>query len=194
MTIQADRPQLRDTAKTFSFDLDGRPLRVAVRGDFARQDFQVELAGRTLSVRLLGKPVGGLLRLLVDNRPIIARIIRDTPEMIVLSVRDVTIALRKMTLSRTVRPLPATQGPRVSVVGKETLTSRIPGRVVKVAVSAGQKVLAGDTLVVLESMKMEAIVKSDREGVIREVRVRQGQSVSVGTVLVTFLDVRASSS
>ncbi len=56
----------------------------------------------------------------------------------------------------------------------------------KVEVSAGQSVSAGDTLVILESMKTEIPVESPRDGTIREVRVSEGDRIAEGDVIVVL--------
>ena len=64
------------------------------------------------------------------------------------------------------------------------VVSPMPGRVVKVHVTPGQKVAAGDGIVVVEAMKMENEFKSPKDGVIKDVRVKVGDSVEGGTILV----------
>ena len=53
----------------------------------------------------------------------------------------------------------------------------------KVEVSAGQHVSAGDTLMILESMKTEIPIEAPRDGVVREVHVAEGGRVGEGDVL-----------
>ena len=60
----------------------------------------------------------------------------------------------------------------------------MPGNVVTVSVKVGQKVYAGDTLVTLEAMKMEAAVRAEREGEVAEVVVRPGQHVDAKDLLL----------
>jgi biotin carboxyl carrier protein len=55
--------------------------------------------------------------------------------------------------------------------------------VVRLAVAAGARVAAGDTLLVLEAMKMEVEVKSPEDGVVGVLEVSQGDQVSVGQTL-----------
>ena len=62
----------------------------------------------------------------------------------------------------------------------------MPGRVVTVVATVGHSVKRGDTLVTLEAMKMEALVRSDQDGEIAEVLVRPGQSVDAKDLLVVF--------
>jgi biotin carboxyl carrier protein len=58
--------------------------------------------------------------------------------------------------------------------------------VVKLAVSAGDKVVEGDQILVLEAMKMEQSISSPRDGVIKAVKVSVGETVPSGTVLIEF--------
>jgi biotin carboxyl carrier protein len=58
--------------------------------------------------------------------------------------------------------------------------------VVKLTVTAGNKVVEGDQLLVLEAMKMEQSITSPRDGVIKTVKVVVGETVPSGTVLIEF--------
>ena len=62
----------------------------------------------------------------------------------------------------------------------------LPGRVVTVAVEAGQRVAEGTVLLVLEAMKMEQKLEAPRDGRIGAVHVRAGDQVEEGTVLLDF--------
>jgi len=62
--------------------------------------------------------------------------------------------------------------------------AHITGTVWKVEVSVGDQVDEGDTLVILESMKMEMPVEAEDPGTVTEIRCEEGQSVQEGGVLV----------
>jgi acetyl-CoA carboxylase biotin carboxyl carrier protein len=64
--------------------------------------------------------------------------------------------------------------------------AHITGTVWKVEVEVGDSVGEGDTVVVLESMKMEMPVEAEDSGVVREILVQEGQSVSEGDPLVVL--------
>lgn len=66
------------------------------------------------------------------------------------------------------------------------LKAPMPGLVLSVNVEAGQKVAAGDTLLILEAMKMENVLKAPGDALIEKVEVEQGQSVEKNTVLIRF--------
>jgi biotin carboxyl carrier protein len=71
----------------------------------------------------------------------------------------------------------------LSMVATGSLTAPMPGAVVRVLVEAGAKVEVGQTLVVLEAMKMEHSVHAPSAGVVTEVHVQPGQQVDAGAVL-----------
>jgi biotin carboxyl carrier protein len=71
-----------------------------------------------------------------------------------------------------------------AVLAAGSLTAPMPGAVVRVLVTAGDAVTAGQALVVLEAMKMEHAVHAPAAGVVSELRVQPGQQVDAGSVLV----------
>ena len=66
------------------------------------------------------------------------------------------------------------------------IKSEITGTVWKVIVSPGAKVESGDTLVIIESMKMEMPVESPVKGKVDQITVTEGQAVDEGAVLLTI--------
>jgi biotin carboxyl carrier protein len=69
--------------------------------------------------------------------------------------------------------------------GPQRVIAPMPGKVVRVLVGAGDTVTARQGLVVVEAMKMENELRAARDGRVREVAVKEGQSVDAGTVLLT---------
>jgi acetyl/propionyl-CoA carboxylase alpha subunit len=69
-------------------------------------------------------------------------------------------------------------------VGAARVTTPMPGKVVRVLVSPGDRVAARQGLVVVEAMKMENELRSPKEGVVRELHVSEGMSVEAGRLLV----------
>jgi acetyl-CoA carboxylase biotin carboxyl carrier protein len=66
------------------------------------------------------------------------------------------------------------------------VAAHITGTVWKIEVKVGQKVSAGETLVILESMKMEMPVEATEDGTVAEIRCKETQSVNEGDVLVVL--------
>jgi acetyl-CoA carboxylase biotin carboxyl carrier protein len=64
--------------------------------------------------------------------------------------------------------------------------AHITGTVWKIEVAVGDAVAEGDTVLILESMKMEMPVEAEDEGTVKEILVEEGQSVSEGDPLVVL--------
>ncbi len=69
--------------------------------------------------------------------------------------------------------------------GPQRVTAPMPGKVVRVLVKPGDAVTARQGLVVVEAMKMENELRAARDGRVRDVAVKEGQSVDAGAVLLT---------
>lgn len=68
----------------------------------------------------------------------------------------------------------------------EEVLAEMVANVWKVVVAQGDEVAEGDTLVILESMKMEMPVEAEDAGTVKEIRCEEGQSVSEGDTLVVL--------
>ncbi|MBV9335785.1 MAG: biotin/lipoyl-binding carrier protein [Solirubrobacterales bacterium] len=66
------------------------------------------------------------------------------------------------------------------------IEAHITGTVWKIEVEVGDSVQEGDTVVILESMKMEMPVEAEDPGVVKEILVSEGESVSEGDALVVL--------
>jgi acetyl-CoA carboxylase biotin carboxyl carrier protein len=64
--------------------------------------------------------------------------------------------------------------------------AHITGTVWKIECEVGQEISEGDTLLILESMKMEMPVEAEDDGVVKEIKVAEGASVSEGDTLVVL--------
>lgn len=80
---------------------------------------------------------------------------------------------------------PAPAAPAAAVAGTK-VESPLPGSVIKVLVSEGQAVKKGDTLLTLESMKMENAIQADCDGTVKQIAVAAGQNVMQGDLLVVL--------
>lgn len=83
------------------------------------------------------------------------------------------------------QPAPA-PAPAPAPVGGNKVNSPLPGSVISVAVKEGQAVKKGDTLLVLESMKMENPIMADCDGTVTKIAVAPGQSVMQDDLLVVI--------
>jgi len=81
-----------------------------------------------------------------------------------------------------------TERPRFILPGAEEtaggFVAQMPGKVIDLRVRVGERVSAGDTVLVLEAMKMEHPMRATEDGVVTEVRVSLGEQVDVGALLL----------
>jgi biotin carboxyl carrier protein len=69
-------------------------------------------------------------------------------------------------------------------VSEGVLTAPMPGLIIKVLAEVGEKVRAGQRLIVLEAMKMEQALMAPYEGIVQHLHVQEGEVVAEGTVLM----------
>lgn len=82
-------------------------------------------------------------------------------------------------------PAPAAPAATALAAG-EAVKSPMPGNILKINVSQGQKVSEGDVLLILEAMKMENEVTATKAGTVVQIAVTKGQVVETGTPLVVI--------
>lgn len=158
--------------------LAGRTVEVEVDGD------RVTVGGRTV-VATLGQVHGSPLRqLLVDGRSVAVAIDaagRGRWELTRHGERWEADVVDERT--RHIRSLTAAGD---STRGPGSLRAPMPGLVVRVLAEPGQTVVTGAGVVVLEAMKMENELRVTAHAVVAAVRVRPGETVEKGQVLVEF--------
>jgi biotin carboxyl carrier protein len=93
---------------------------------------------------------------------------------VVRSVRPIDLLLDELGMTAT------------AIKGPEVLLAPMPGLVLRVDATAGSAIEQGQTLIVLEAMKMENNLKSPSSGTIAEVYVQAGQAVEKGAKLLRF--------
>jgi 3-methylcrotonyl-CoA carboxylase alpha subunit len=78
----------------------------------------------------------------------------------------------------------ATQAGKKGAAAGGSLNAPMPGKVFKIVTKAGDTVKAGQTLLVLEAMKMEHAIKAPADGVVKKILFTEGQLVPAGALLV----------
>ncbi len=68
----------------------------------------------------------------------------------------------------------------------KTIMSPMPGKVVKILVSEGEEVTAGQTMIVISAMKMESEFKAAVDGVVRRISVKEGDTVEANKELISI--------
>ena len=105
---------------------------------------------------------------------------------------DVTAAAPVAAAPKAAAPAPkaAPAAPKAAVpaagAGSVKVSAAVPGKVVKIVASVGQSVKAGDSVVIVESMKMEIPVVAPQDGTIASIDVAEGAAVENGDTLATM--------
>ena len=83
--------------------------------------------------------------------------------------------------------IPEPKIPDQSVQGNPgDLLALMPGKILKVLVSEGQKIKMGEPVIIMESMKMEQTIVSSADGVINSINVNEGETIEVGSVMIVI--------
>ncbi len=106
--------------------------------------------------------------------------VNGTPYKVEIEKPDKAAQMGISKVAGTVEPITVPTKP----ASASTIKSPLPGSVLKVFVAAGQSVKRGDVLVILESMKMENNILSEKDAVVKVVHVQAGQSVMQGDALI----------
>ena len=145
--------------RTYSYTVNGARYDVTIES-LRDQVAKLNVNGIAFDVEILGAPLAE----------------GDLPEVAAAAVPAATAA-----------PAPAAAPAAKGAAGEGTpVAAPLPGVVTKVLVAAGQAVKKGDTVVVLEAMKMENNITAECDGKITGICVAAGDSVLEGTTLVTI--------
>ena len=156
----------------YSYDYNGVTYTIRLEAG-ADETYTVTINGRVLdNVQAYPLPDGGW-RLVLDGQTILAYSAAEG------STRHVAVNGETYTLTTS-----DGRKQRRSTPHAGDLTAQMPGQVIAVLVSAGDSVQAGQTLVVLEAMKMEIRVAAPADGVVKKVLVSVGDIVERGQSLL----------
>jgi propionyl-CoA carboxylase alpha subunit len=120
---------------------------------------------------------------LIDKAPV-AMHVRRIPSGFELAYRGIEVKAFVYTEreARYARLMPA----KKLSEAEKSIRCPMPGLVVSIAVTEGQEVKAGETLAVVEAMKMENVLRAERDGAIAKICVKPGDSVAVDAVIMEF--------
>ncbi len=156
----------------------GREIEVDLEGD------QVRVGGRSLSAALRRVPGTPLRYLLVDGRPSTLVIEGNGRGQWTIGVRGERWDVEAV--DERTRHIRSLTGAATGERGAAPLKAPMPGLVVRVLAEPGQGVTRGAGVVVLEAMKMENELQAAADAKVKTVRVRAGEAVEKGQVLVEF--------
>ena len=158
--------------------LDGQSLEVEIDGE------HVTVAGQVYSASLGIIPGTPLRQLLIDGRPSTLAIESLGRGRLALAPGGERWELE--VLDERARHIQSLSGGAERPPVSQVLKAPMPGLVLRVHVAAGQQVVAGAGLVVLEAMKMENELKSAAAATVSAVRVKPGEAVEKGQILIEF--------
>jgi acetyl/propionyl-CoA carboxylase alpha subunit len=159
-----------------NFEHDGQSFSVDLTP--AGKSYRVEAGAETVEVQILHTK-DGKLDLLIDGKRVTVYVSSDHNR------RWVTVNGRTLVFNK------STGGHRSGGGHHHTageLTAPMPGKVRAVNVKEGEAVTKGQTLLLLEAMKMEIRVQAPRNGVVRKLSVQQGQMVEREQMLIEIAD------
>src|SRR5206468_4968380 len=136
--------------------------------------------GKEHSVKIIGLQ-NSILEFIIDNSYRTAKILEFDSSHIKILMNGEQIILKKH--SKLTESLEKSMALGGSSSGESKLLSQIPGRVVSINIRAGNQINKGDSIIVLESMKMQVAVKAHKDGQIRDIKVNVGDTVSRNDVV-----------
>jgi len=147
-------------------------------GHYAPSEFNITLHGETYHIKLTGSGHAG-----EAERPFYVSVDGVTEEVLVETLDEILVNGNsqasgdkvKNSSSSASRPKPSHEG---------CVTTAMPGTIIDIKVAVGDKVSAGDGVVVIEAMKMENEIQAPKAGTVTSVHIAKGDSVSPNETLI----------
>lgn len=144
----------------------------AVNGDVLQLD-QFQISENQFHILHKGKSFNvELIQIQGDNKTILIKLNNKIVEVQLKDKFD--LLLEKLGMNSTENTL------------IKDIKAPMPGLIFEIKVSLGDEVKKGDTLLILEAMKMENILKSPGDGIVKEIKIKKGDSVEKNQVLIQF--------
>jgi propionyl-CoA carboxylase alpha chain len=163
---------------------DFHPITVApAEGRGSEDGFDITVHDRLVAIRSgwqIGDPV---LRCTINGAPRRFKVERHELAYTLYHLgAEVQVIIYRAEVAEMVRKMPKRKAPDMS----RYLMSPMPGMLRSLAVEIGEKVNPGDELAVVEAMKMENLLRSERQGKIAKIHATPGDSLSVGQVILEY--------
>jgi propionyl-CoA carboxylase alpha chain len=171
-----------EVAGDYTVLLDSRPYTVSVRPDGSA--YHVEIDGWGCSVTTDWQPGQPLMRTRVEQRVVTVQIER-LPGSAFRLVHG-GVMRRAQVLSPRAAELLALMPEKRPPDTSRLLLSPMPGLLSSLAVAQGQEVKAGEPLATVEAMKMENVLRAERDGRVARIRAAPGDSLAVDQVILEF--------
>ena len=162
--------------------IDGAPHHVTLRPEPG--GFAIERDGETCLAASDWRPGDKLLHLRIEERVATVQIDRLPGRAYRLTHAGVT--RRAQVLSPRAAELLQMMPPKVAADTSRRVLSPMPGLLSAVVVEEGQEVKAGEALAIVEAMKMENVLRAERDGTIAKLRAKAGDLLAVDQVILEF--------
>jgi propionyl-CoA carboxylase alpha chain len=162
--------------------LDGAPHDVALRPEDG--GYAIEHAGETWLAATDWLPADRLLHLRIEEHVSTVQIDRLPGSAFRLTHGGVT--RRAQVLRRRAATLLKMMPPKVAADTSRSVLSPMPGLLTAVVVSEGQEVKTGEALAIVEAMKMENVLRAERDGTVAKLCAKAGDSLAVDQVILEF--------
>jgi len=172
----------RDILEDYVILLDGRPHVAGMRPDGGA--YRVDIDGDSRLATSDWQPSQPLLRVRVGRHVATVQIERSPGSAFRLVHRGVV--RRVQVLSPRAAELLALMPEKKAPDTSRLLLSPMPGLLASVAVTQGQEVKAGEALAIVEAMKMENVLRAERDGRVARIRANPGDSLAVDQVILEF--------
>ncbi len=141
-----------------------------------------EIAGGRASVSVDGIPYD----VLIENYDEIGTGLASTLQAAPAHIRKVAAPKPSPAQRNPAAPQAAKPSPSLSAAGDGAIVAQIPGRIVAVNVDVGDSVAKGQTVAVMEAMKMENNVPASKDGIVKEINIQKGSEVATGDVMMVI--------
>lgn len=145
----------------------------------------VEIDGRAALYDSVPSPAGGFSLIGPEGRHIEVSVREEEGGIVCVRLGSRTLRFEFLD-ELTARALATASGAHARKTGD--VKAAIPGRVLRIAVAPGDEVAQGQTLLVLEAMKMENEVRAPRPGRVASIEVTAGEAVAAGRLLVRLAE------
>jgi propionyl-CoA carboxylase alpha chain len=173
--------RVEDAAADWTVLLDDRAHALRVTAD--AEGCRVGAGDKTHAVRSSWRPGQALFRGTVDGRPVTIQVDRDGIGH-VLTYRGIAVPVT--VLPPRAAALLAAMPPKPEAGLSRSLLAPMPGLLISVMVKEGQDVKTGEELAVVEAMKMENVLRAERDAKVAKIRARAGDSLAVDQVILEF--------
>lgn len=162
---------LERNGNTFLVEVDKKTVTVKVKNPSQKKTAIIEINGRPLQAKI-DRIQRNILQVKIDGKPFEVQRQPKIPKETAVKLKPVTAVTRKPAMSLAIE--------------KDTVTAPITGKIVLLKADVGEKVEKGECICILEAMKMENEIATPKAGVVKEIRICEGDIVNKGDVLAVI--------